>query len=214
MSGPGAPGYRSQVTATTPPPDRITIAGPALKTVRIMASRGDGFALVAKVQCAGPNSPDDASLYISPYLQAGWTVRASSASSVEPHATTDIPAQRSHPNAVTADNAHLSLHHTGQTHAHVRQGDRVRPVFGPRLDDPAGGHIALIECDDLSGLPSFNPTEPASSSRFDLAVPGPGADTAMLRLALYSGTSEQALIDRIPYFASVPPLGLLQSLAG
>ncbi|MFE2911380.1 hypothetical protein [Kitasatospora indigofera] len=195
------------MTATTPPPNHITIAGPVLRTVRIVAPHGNDFALVAKVRCAGPNSPDDASLYISPYLGSGWTVRAAS-SSVEPHATTSIPVQRSHPNAATGDNAHLSLHHSGQTHAHVRQGDRVGPVFGPRLDDPTGGHIALIECDDLSGLPLLNPREPASSSRFDLAVPGPGAGTAMLRLALHSGASEQDLIDRIPYFATAPLLRL------
>ncbi|MFF2548359.1 hypothetical protein ACFVUY_38180 [Kitasatospora sp. NPDC058063] len=195
------------MTATTPNPDRISVAGPALRTVRIVARRGDGFALVAKVRCAGPNSPDDASLYISPYLGTGWTVRASSAS-VEPHTTINLPVQRSHPNAVAGDNAHLSLHHSGQTHAHVRQGDRVGPVFGPRLDDPAGGNIAVIECDDLRGLPSLDPREPASSSRFDLAVPGPGSDTAALRLALYSGASEQDLVDRIPYFSTAPLLRL------
>ncbi|MGW4894102.1 hypothetical protein ACWEQL_17790 [Kitasatospora sp. NPDC004240] len=49
---------------------------------------------------------------------------------------------------------------------------------------------------------------PKDRSRFDLAVPGPGADTAMLRLALFSGTSEQDLIDRIPYFATAPLLRL------
>lgn len=172
-----------------------------LETIRIVSAYDGGFAQVAHLSWAPPTNPGDASLYIRPFIGAGWTAKAS-VGTAAPNATTTVAAQLQH--EATWDKPKLSLHHTGQTHAYVGAGPgyRTQPLCGPRLDDPAGGHVATITCFDLAGLPLLDRPLSADPPHIDFLTRGPGEGTAKLHVSLYSGSDEDAMRERYPFLRS------------
>jgi hypothetical protein len=171
-----------------------------LESIRIVSPYKDGFAQVAHLSWAGPNNPGDASLYIRPYVGVGWTAKGSVDTALAPNAASAVAAER-HRNA-RFDQAKLSLHHTGQTHAYIGPHNakyRLPPVKGLALDDPSGGHIATITCFDLAGLPLLGRPLSSTPPHIEFVVPAPGQGTAKLNVALFSGTDEQAMRARYPF---------------
>ncbi|MEU8132130.1 hypothetical protein [Streptodolium elevatio] len=179
------------------------LAPHGVESIRIVSAYEGGFAQVAHLSWAGPGNPGDASLYIRPFVGTNWTAKASANTAIAPNASADVTAQLLHRKAKFGE-PKLSLHHTGQTHAYVgpKTKHRTQPVQGPRLDHPAGGHVATITCFALEGLPPLGRPLSADPPDIEILVPGPGQDTARLSVALYSGTDEDAMRQRYPFLQS------------
>ncbi|MFI1063899.1 hypothetical protein ACH4TC_18675 [Streptomyces spororaveus] len=165
-------------------------------------------ARIAILSWANKTDSDDASLYIKPYANPGWSVKGYSAAELAPDTAAALTAQREYSNPKMG-NAQLSLHHTGQSHVyvgpHADLGSKLPPVWGAALDDPAGGHVATISWATLDGLPTPDVPLVSAGPNIDFVVPT-AHDAARMSVVLYSGTDEAAMRQRYPFLKDNPLL--------
>ncbi|MFB7836119.1 hypothetical protein [Streptomyces sp. NPDC056056] len=177
----------------------MTPQAPIIKSIRIVSPRGTANARIAQIRWANSADSDDASLYIKPYGQAGWTIHGHSSAALPPGERVTLISQRQHPYRRHGD-AQLSLHHSGQSHVYVgphgtSTASRLTPVAGAPLDDPAGGHIATISWATLDELPAPDVALKASGPNIDLIAPT-AADATRTSFQLYTGTDPDLMRQR------------------
>ncbi|MFI7499386.1 hypothetical protein ACIBVL_12895 [Streptomyces sp. NPDC049687] len=159
-----------------------------VNSIRIVSPYNGDFALVAHISW----SEGDPSLYIRPYFEEGWKARAV-IFDAPPNASTTVTQQ--YQCEVDPGEAKLSLHYSGQCHVYYGKGktNRTPPVYGPKLNDAAGGHIASINCFDLHGLPLLGGPPRQTGPELDVVAPAPGQGTAQLKVSLHASSDEQAM---------------------
>jgi hypothetical protein len=151
------------------PPHAVDLNG-----LRIVAEDEGLFYSIARIQW----SKTDASLYVMPYVPADGTSFAG---------TMKIPDHEQGSSTfdfsrgIEGGSPKMSLHEFGRCHASVG-GISTSPVWGRKLLDPSGGHIATIECVSHEGLPTV--ASPAGLPAPDLVVSSEGAEWHGVRIPI------------------------------
>lgn len=135
-------------------------------------------------------SNTDASLYIAIYRSAGRC--AYFGRTTVPAAGSKWDFNFTEGSIATSGNPKLSLHDSGQAHVAVGSA-RSKAIFGKRLGDGEGGHVATVQTFDTEGLPALG-REPSTGRVPDLIATADEEDwwTAPRWLVLAFSDAESA----------------------